>query len=157
LTFDRSSPRHPWSNALAVTFRRSMTVSRDVFVDVRSHSLFEGSSRKTARAFLGKRPATRGGTAQVYSYLLEDATEEEAQLFAERMLRRITATQISMNARIPGDARVDAATRVVVTGTNSSFDQDFYIDHLIHRFGAQRGYEVEIQAKNHLTQSTVQG
>ena len=121
-------------------------------------SLWEGNVRAQARSALGKRPQTRSaGTdaAQVFTIFTENLDREQAQKLAETRARQITSRQVQLTATLPGTAKISPKTKVVVQGTGTDFDQDFYVDHLIRTYEAQRGYSLQLKAKNHATATTV--
>lgn len=145
-----------WSNTVTIDFSRSLTLARDVVVAVRSwNQKAKKGFTTTARASKAKRTQSRGGTAQTYVATVPNLTEEDAIKEARRRLKEITAHEIRLNAELPADNLIKTNTPIRVEGTDTRFDQVYFVDHLVRTYTPDRGYFMVLRAKNHSTESQV--
>lgn len=144
------------ANFVRMNFKRSLTISRDVIVQVRSWNSKEKKSFTTeAKASKNQRRQSKGGDAQTYAYTIPGLTKEQSLKKAQSLLEDISRHEIRMTASLPADNIIDESTIIQVQGTGTANDQLYFADHVVRRFSIKAGYAMEIRAKNHSPISTV--
>jgi hypothetical protein len=159
---DRGAAYGRESNVIDLRLSRDLTLARDIEVEVRSWSSRGGQGFvRTARA-IGARPATPAAAirpghvaVQRIPFVVPNLAEEQAQRYAEHQLRLITANARHVSFKIPGDLRVTPRTLIEVQGTQSDWDQRYYIDHISMSLDFEGGFNMAVTAKNRDTRSQV--
>ena len=142
------------SNANRLNVGRSETLARDIVVQVKSfHQKSQESVYGIARAYNAK--SVRRGKAQLYTFRRPNLNKEQAQKLAESMLADLTRHEMTMTASLPGDNILSTRTLIRIVGTNTTWDQLYYPESVTRRLSFTEGYRMEVQAKNHSTQSTI--
>lgn len=145
------------SNARNLHLRRSLTLAKDLTVTVLSTNVMGGSPvRATARrqgVKANTSSATTSPTSQNYTIRRPGLTEQQAQQAAESMLADLSLFERTMEATMEADTTLSVRQNVVLSGTDSSFDQTYYIDRISRKYKFGGGFEMTVSAKNHPTDS----
>ena len=143
------------SNCTALSLTRAQTLAKDVIVKVKSWNQAQEEAFtvtvKTAKA----KKREKGGTAQVYSYTVPNLSRDEAQKYAERMAAQITRHERTLSASLPGDSLLSTRTPVQLVGTGTDWDQLYFPETITRRLSLAGGYTMDLRAKNHSPQDTV--
>jgi phage protein D len=156
-----STNASPQANLIDLKFARNLTLAKDVIVIVRSwNSKQKKAFSVTAKAKHTKNKVLRNnsiayGEPQTYAYTIPGLTVEQAQIRANSLLQGISAHEVRMDASLPGDNILTAQTLVSVQGTGTAFDQVYYPDSVIRSMSIRDGYRMQLSAKNHSPESTV--
>jgi hypothetical protein len=142
-------------------FKRSLTLANDVQVNVTVPANPQTGKSFVKTAKYVRRP--RGvrkipqptGTIQKYNFIMAGLTPEQAQQQANTLAQNITLHEIVMTANLPGDNRLRKDSLLTVKGTNTAFDQNYYVD-TVTRTISFNSYNMSVVAKNHATDSQVQ-
>jgi phage protein D len=144
----------PKTNLLTLTMRRSLVIARGATVRVISWNARRSRAiRVTRRATNARRTDDRGGQGQVYVFRVPNLTEEEAIRYAEAQLQRITRHERLIEVTMPGELTLAPPERVTLSGTGTSWDQDYFIQEIERRLSFEEGFVQRIRAKNHSPQS----
>lgn len=146
------------SNATNIKVSRSQTLARDVIVRVRTWNQRQqrGFTVESHRSQAFK-SARGGGKAQIYSIIRANLTQVQAQKLADSLAEDITRHEKILTATLPGDNLLTTRSMVQLSGSGTAWDQKYYPDSVTRRLSFNGGYEMELRAKNHSTQSTVLG
>jgi hypothetical protein len=144
------------SNATRIKVSRSQTLAKDIIVIVQSWNQKQQRSFKVqyhvSQAF---KSARSGGKAQIYSYVVPNLTRDQAMALAKSTAQDITRHEKVLTATLPGDNQLTTRCMVQLSGSGTAWDQNYYPDTVTRRLSFNGGYEMELRAKNHSTQSTV--
>ena len=145
----------PRMNGVSLDMERSLTLAKDVQVEVRSwNSRQERSFTKTARAIGGRASsATDSGkgkptNTQKYVFVRPNLSEDQAQQLANQMAKDITLHERVINDEMPGELVLTSRNLVKLQGTKTSFDQTYFIDHIERSISFGEGFRQHIRMKN---------
>ena len=82
-------------------------------------------------------------------------TLAQAQAKANAILSDISRHERIVNFEVPGDLSLNPRSVVQVQGTQSGFDQTFFIDRISRSVSFNEGFRMEVACKNHDTRSAV--
>lgn len=144
------------SNCTRLKLRRSLTLAQDVSVTVLSHNIGKGKSARAIATRAGKKPATSSASKaaeKIQSYVVRRAglSQEQAQQLANKMLADITKFERTFEATMQGDPAVTVQNRAVIQGTQTSFDQSYYIHAITRTIDFDGGFVMSFSGKNHST------
>ncbi len=141
------------SNALQFDAARALTVAGGVNVIVRS---WHGKmARAFTRGYPSNSPASIGNNnVQQYVFVRPNLTEDQAQQLANSLYAEIVRHERTIRVTLPGDAILTPRVLVQVTGTGTGYDQTYYPDIITREIG-ERGYIMQMMAKNHSPQTGV--
>ncbi|WP_210210402.1 phage late control D family protein [Methylovirgula sp. 4M-Z18] len=91
--------------------------------------------------------AGSGEPAQLYHYQSHHKTQDQVDRYAQAKLKEHTRHAFDLTIEMPGDTALTPLLQIALTGTNSSFDQNYHIDQIDHKISAKDGYRMTIQAK----------
>ena len=139
-------------NGTQLSFSRDLTVAKGIVVVVRSWNA------KNKKAFTVTYPTNKakgiavGGSspvAQIYSYTIAGLTPEKALQRAQAIHKERTAHEVNLTASLPADNILQTNNLILVSGTNTAFDQVYYPDSIRRTMSMSEGYMMSISAKNH--------
>ena len=149
------------ANLASLKFARNLTLAKDVTVIVHT---FNSKQKKgfsvTAKASHSKNKVLRNATIpygqpQIYTYTIPGLTQAQAQARANALLASISQHEVRLEASLPADNILTTRDLVTVQGTGTAFDQVYYPDSVIRSMSQTAGYRMELNAKNHSPESTV--
>jgi phage protein D len=151
----------PVSNVKRLKLQKSMTLAKDVIVEVRSWNqqqkkgfTVKAKAVPNKKTFISSK-AQPIGDAQTYSFVVGGLTKEQAQQYAQQKLREITRFQRLIEVEAVGDNALKKDSIIKLTGTGSDFDQFYYPSRVTRKWNLDDGYEMTIEAKNSSPISTV--
>lgn len=163
ITWEPPSPV-PTLNAVGMQFQRSLTLAKDVQVEVKSwNSRHERAFTRMAKAS-GTRAANASGRTsegnktqtQKYVYVRANLTEEEAQKLANQLAKDITLHERVVMVEMPGEIDLTPRKMIKITGTSTSFDQTYYIDTIDRALSFDEGFRQTLRLKNSSPRSMTQ-
>jgi phage protein D len=144
----RYSPPSPQQaasgNFVRLRCLRNLALSGEVKVEVQSFD------RRQKKVITGKKESGGGGEGNPveYNYRIPGLSQSEADAIADKKLQENTKHEKVIEIEMPGDTSVDPRMMLQLQGTQSSFDQSYFIDSIRHMFGFHIGYEMLITARN---------
>ena len=129
-------------------------MARDISVTVQSWNSRQNIAiSQTARATRGTGGTVgaggAGGAAPLaYIYLVPNLTAEAAQSLAQQRLRELTLHERVIDAEMPGELRLSPRQQILLSGSNTEFDQLYWIDTIIRRLSVQSGFTQSLRARN---------
>jgi phage protein D len=103
---------------------------------------------------VGEEPITGGSAGNAGEGSIEfydrkpGLTQDQAQAQATSTAKMAGAFQKQIEIDVPGDVTVTQSMMVNLSGTQSSWDQAYYIESVTHKFSTHQGYRMTIEAKN---------
>jgi len=145
-------------NVLDMSFSRTLTVGKGVVVQVHSynHKQKEGFTVTYPQTKAkGIKPGSATAPEQVYSYIIANLTQEDAQQRATQIYNDIIRHELKMSAELPGDNILTPNTMVSVSGTQTPFDTMYYVESVSRRMSIDSGYTMAVRGKNHSLDTSV--
>ena len=131
---------------------RSLTLAKDVVVEVRSHHSAKGQSfTRTSPAGAGG-AKVQAGKAQRYVFWRPNMTEDQAQKEADRLREEITRHERTCLIDIPGELELTPRDVVLIKGVGG-WSQPYLVNTITRRIGFDGGFTQSITIKNHNVES----
>lgn len=146
------------ANALDVSFSRTLTVGKGVVVQVHSfnHKQKAGFSVTYPQGKAkGITPGTAKAPAQVYSYIIANLSQQDAQQRAMKIYNDIIRHELKMTAELPGDNILMPNVMVEVSGLGKPFESPYYVESVARRMSFDTGYTMTVRGKNHSLDTSV--
>ncbi len=154
----------PRFNAVTLRMERSLTIAKDVQVQVRSWTSQQGRGfTKSATAIGGKAAVAASGSAkggittQKYVFIRPNLTEDQAQKLANQLAIEITKHERVIAVEMPGELVLTPRIMVQLSGTGTSFDQAYFIDSIDRSISFDGGFTQSLRMKNTSPRSMTQG
>lgn len=145
------SGEFPISNVMGLQLERSLTLAKQgVVVAVRSWHGRKG------RGFTKLSPSNANlqrGNAQRVSITRPDLTEDQAQKLADSIRADIIKNERLLRFSRPADLVFTARDRVQMRGTDSSWDQMYWVSEITRRLSVEGGFLMNVSCKNHSPES----
>jgi len=132
---------------------RSLTLARDIVVTVKTwNSRQQNSFTQTVRAS-GRRSGggTGGGlrgTPQHFVFVRPNLTMSDALKLAQQKAAELTQHERVWEAVMPGDLTIDPRSVVQLIGTETDFDQTYFVDMIERHLSIETGFVQRVRAKN---------
>jgi len=140
------------SSVERLRLHRSLTISKDIVVTVISHNVQSGSVRAIAQRKGGKGGKSAGSTLN-YTIRRFGLSQAQAQALAEKVLGDVTRFERTFELTMEGDPTKTVRNRVVVQGTQTAFDQSYYIENMTRTLDFDGGFSMSVRGKNITAQS----
>jgi phage protein D len=147
-----ASPNAPGgANVTALRLERALTLAGAIEVTVKSwHSRLSAPCVETATH-------GAGGEKRSYVYVAPNLTPDAAAKLAQSKLAEIVSHERVVVADMPGELALAPRMAVAVAGTNSAFDQLYWIDEIERSFHWRRGFTQRVRARNASVTPTATG
>lgn len=139
-------------NFQALKVSRSLTIAKDIVVKVRSWNA------QKKNAFVRQAKASRKGSSgdmQTYVYDIPGLTADQAQQRAKQLAEELSKHERKASIDGPADNILQRTDVLKVEGTNTSWDQVYFIDSIGRTLDAGGGYSWSIGVKNHSPETEV--
>ena len=139
------------SDFLRLSLERSLTLARDISVTVQSWNSRQNIAvKQTAKATHATSGAGGAGGAGplAYTYLVPNLTAYAALALAQQRLRELSRHERVIDAEMPGELRLAPRQQIALTGSNTDFDQLYWIDTIIRRLSVHSGFTQSLRARN---------
>ncbi|WP_261541694.1 hypothetical protein [Burkholderia multivorans] len=155
----------PTCNVEGLKLSRALTVSRGIYVQVRSfNDVDQRVYTATYPSSTGKKPSTPGtvgssGNAQTYYYNVANLTKQKCVEYAQAKYKELIQHEMLMRCEIPaaGNDSLDTTSVVQLLGTGTAWDQIYFPESITRRLSFEEGYTLELNAKNHNPDSQEEG
>jgi phage protein D len=132
---------------------RALTLARDIEVTVKSwNSKQQAAFTQTARARgRGSAGGARSGMkAQRQSYVIvrPNLTPDQALQLAQTILSDLSRHERVVTMTMPGELAITPRTPILLTGTNTDFDQTYHVAEIERALSFERGFTQRIRARN---------
>ena len=99
--------------------------------------------------------ARRGGSPQRIVVVRPNLSANDALQLATRILADLSAHERLVHAELPGELALTPRTRIQLSGTNTDFDQLYYVADLDRHFSADQGFTERLRLKNTPPSATI--
>ncbi len=136
--------------AAGFKLRQSKTISREISVKVVSWNSKQNRAFTVTRSTtLRSKGSSGASTARTpYVFRIPGLTEEQAIREAERRLADITKHHRALDYDGPGHPDIDIRTIVALSGTGTSFDQDYRLTEIRRSISQDGGLSMHFHAQN---------
>ena len=138
----------------ALKAHRSLTLASDITVIVWTWNHKQKKAFKV-EAKASKKGKKSGGTPQTYTYRIAGLTKDQATQIAQNKLEELSRHERTIELDVPGDITTTARMQIQLSGTQTSYDQIYWIDEISRKMSFDGGFEMTVKAKNHSPQTTV--
>lgn len=139
----------PIYNGMTLSMSRSLTVAKDVHVTVRvPYSTLSGFSAIAVAGKTNKSIKSSTAGIQNYVYTIPGLTQAQAQAKAMQLLKDISANELEINTSLPANNILQKSSLISVIGTNTKFDQYYYVSSIVRTMNVNEGYLMHVVAKN---------
>lgn len=137
------------ANALDLVMERALTLAGDISVTVKSWNSREGAAfTQTVTASGVSALGSQGAAPQSYVFVRPNLSPDEALRYATNKLQELTQHERVVLVRLPGELLLTPRDMIAVTGTNTAFDQLYFIDTIERDIRFDGGFTERIRAKN---------
>lgn len=134
---------------MQLQLQRSLTLARDMIVTVKSwNSRQKNAFTQTARASGPRTGGQKLGPPQRYVFVRPNLTPGDALRLAQQLLANLTMHERIAEMTMPGELSLSARSTLRLDGTNTEFDQGYYIDIIERQITSTGGYVQRVRAKN---------
>lgn len=153
----------PNANVISINLTHNKTLAKDVTVQVKTWNQIQAKAFSVTVTAAHQRGAksfgsgASSGTSQAYQYTFPNLTKDQAVQKAQQLAFDITSHEMLLEAEMSGDNTLTKKSIINVTGTNTIFDQKYYVDSIVRKLTFDGGYTMSVRAKNHspITQNTI--
>lgn len=134
------------SNAAMITLNRDLNLAKEVSVKVESwrHKAGEAVTSELTSKPKGESQAKK----RLYQFRAPNLTKKQQDRIAKGRMKEILAHEREIEIDLPGDVEADPLRPLRLTGTGTSFDQDYILAEVLHRFDLAGGYQMSMRAHN---------
>ena len=150
----------PRSNTSEIQLGRALTLAKDIEVVVRSWHSGKGTGfSKSARAIGAKSASAAKSSNQVGSgtqrfvFVRPNLSEDQALKLAQSILADLSKHERTASITMPGDLTLSPRQMLRIEGTNSSWDQTYFIAEITRDISFDAGFQSHISVKNHTVES----
>ena len=132
-------------DVISLELERALTLAHDIEVTVKSWN------SRQAHAFAQTARAARAGEkakTQRYVYVVPNLTPDAALKLAQSRLAELTRHERVISAEMPGELDLAPRQQILLAGTNTSFDQTYWIDEITRRIDVNHGFTQHLRARN---------
>ncbi|VVC75985.1 hypothetical protein AQUSIP_12860 [Aquicella siphonis] len=138
----------PNSNVTEIQFKRNMRLSKDIIVNVYTYDVYK-NKQLLSTATLSHNNVTDDGVGDaVYNFVFPSLTQAQANNKARQLLLDISQHEMEIDFTMPADEIITAHSVISVIGTNTAFDQNYYVNNIMRELDYQTGYLMTVNAKN---------
>ncbi len=136
------------ANVTGLRLERALTLSRDIEVVVKSWNARQQNAfiRRARRA--GTRAGLKVGEVQRHVFVVPNLTPDDAQKLAQQRLAELTRHERTLVADMPGETAMAPRMRLRLEGSQTGFDQEYWIDEIDRTLHASRGFTQTVRARN---------
>ncbi len=131
---------HATSNVIELTCYRNFEAGKKKKLSVRSWNV------KKKRAFVGTDAGGSGGSMTEFDYSHPQLNQQQCDKIAKKRLREILRQEMNVEATLVGSAALAPPKMLHLSGTQTAFDQTYFIERAQHRIG--KGYTTRVTSKN---------
>lgn len=154
------------ANLISLRCERFLTLASDIEVTVKSWNTRQnraftetvrGGGSGGARGGIGSGSSASDGPVQRYVFVKPNLTPQQALDYAQKKLAELSQHERVITAVIPGELTLTPRNTIALSGTNTAFDQTYYVDQITRTIDMRRGFTETVRAKNTspLSQATV--
>lgn len=137
------------ANCIDMRLERRLILARDIAVTVKTWNSRQNNA--FAQTVIGKNNASSGRSGLnnplQYLFVSPNLTADQALNFAQKKLESFTMHERIVEVTVPGDLCLTPIGQLILTGTDTQFDQIYDIDLIERRLSLNDGFTQRIKAK----------
>ena len=142
-----SSTQDGPANVIGLHLDRALALADDIEVTVKSwNARAQTAFVQTAASGVSANGA--GNAPRRYVYLVPNLAPDAALKLAEQKLSTLIRQERIMSADLPGELQLRPRMQVQLAGTNTEFDQVYWIEEIARRLDVQSGFTERIRASS---------
>ena len=130
-----------------ISFARNLRIAKNIIVVVSTYNITNKTSYSSTATLKHSLGSTTSGQ-EVYPYTFPNLTQDQCTQKANALLHQISQHEMTTTIKMPADGLVTEITTLSITGTNTIFDQLYYVKNVTRRMDFGGGYVMDIEAKN---------
>ena len=139
----------PTSNAQQIQLTRNMRLAKNVIVQVSSWNVYDKVAYNSTATLLHSAVSVASNASPlIYNYRFPNLSKDQCTLKANSLLAAISQHEMQLNVQMPADTSLKVQSPIQVTGTNSAYDQIYYINNIMREMDFSGGFKMSIEAKN---------
>lgn len=142
---DESESGLPVGNFSDMSFSRAITVAKDITVKVRSYDSRQNASYSASATVTHNNSS---GMKISYTYNIPGLTYAQALASAKRIAKDLAKHERKVTVRGPADNDLDITNMAQVDGTNTAWDQTYFVDSITREISLRNGYVWTVAMKN---------
>ena len=137
-------------DCISLSLERSLTLARDIEVTVKSwNTRHQAAFSQTARSS----PQGPGGAGNGYSpqrivVVRPNLSTNDALQLAQQILADLSSHERLVHAELPGELSLTPRSQIILSGTNTDFDQTYYVAEIDRHFSIHHGFTQRLRLKN---------
>lgn len=136
-------------DVIDLKLERSLTLAHDIEVVIKSWNSRQNSAfAQQARASGQGSAQGSGETPLRYVFVQPNLTPDEALKFAQQRLAELIRHERTVRISMPGDLSLSPRSMIALEGTETEFDQLYYVDVIERRLRQNGGFTQFVMAKN---------
>ena len=136
------------ADLIGLRAERSLTLAGDIEVTVKSwNARQQRAFTQTARSTAGG-AAAPSGSPRSYVYVVPNLTTSQAISLAQQKLAELTRHERVVSLTMPGELTLTARDVILLQGTQTAFDQAYYVDAIDRRMSVDGGFVQHVRAVN---------
>jgi hypothetical protein len=141
---------HP-ADMIELKLARALTLARDIQVTVRSWNSLQQTAfaECVGSTIIGTSPGASDNSTnatQQYVVIRPNLTPDKALAVAQQHLSELSRHERIIEFSMPAELALTPRSRILLDGTNTDFDQPYYIDSIERTFRPQTGFIQRIRA-----------
>lgn len=142
----------PKGNFKSIKLNRSQTVVKGITVTVSSAGVFNDTVTKSyptaPKKIAPGKSSPYGSTTNYYYVMPAGATPQQVQLFAQQIYNGIIQHAVKLECELPGDINVTGRSAIVLSGTNTAYDQKYFPNSITRSMSPREGFSMSMKAQN---------
>jgi hypothetical protein len=144
----------PQSNLIDIQLKRNMRLAKNIIVNIYSRDVFNNTTIQSSASLVHSDEAASTGQATVYNYVFPNINQAQANTKAQNLLLDISQHEMNIQFKIPADPNITPHSVIAVVGTNSIYDQNYYVKSVTTEMAANSGFNMTVTAVNHSPNTT---
>ena len=133
------------ANVTDLRLERALALAQTIEVTVKSWNAREQTAFVQTAT---NSPSASGNVAKRYVVVVPNLAPDAALKLAEQKLAALTRQELTLSADIPGELSLRPRMPLQLVGTNSTFDQIYWIEEIVRRLDFQSGFTQRIRASS---------
>jgi phage protein D len=137
------------ADCISLSLERHLSLAGDIEVTVKSWNSYQKNAFVQSVQSNAQSGAETGAgdLARRYVYVYPNLTPTQALNFAQEKLSELTAHECTIEALLPGELQLTAASTFALIGTSTEFDQVYQIESIDRRMSSKGGFTQRIRAQ----------
>jgi phage protein D len=136
-------------DVIDLKLERSLTLAHDIEVVIKSWNSRQNSAFAQQARTSGQGSAQGSGETPLrYVFVQPNLTPDEALKFAQQRLAELIRHERTVRISMPGDLSLSPRSMIALEGTETEFDQLYYVDVIERRLRQNGGFTQFVMAKN---------